>query len=330
MFRTMDVGSRVAGIKLVGLLTLVLVVGTSVGLASAAHNAGETMHLCVTAGGSIRHTSEPCRPNEQEYIVVTEAGLAALRVALEAADDAHDARLDALEATDTAHAGRLDGLEATDAAHTGRLEGLEAADVDLDARLDALEATDADHQAQIDALVARIAALEPTDVTFTKIFDGGHYASYSITGMGFQPGTTVTSGVGITETVADDGTFEVFGGNQFCEAQVSVTGTAKDGSSFSRSQDVQCDSEPAPVASVTFVKIYDGGHYASYNITGEGFRPGTQVTSGVGTTATVASNGTFELFGGNQFCESEVQVSGTANDGSPFTRTAPVECDSES
>lgn len=300
---------------------------------SYAGSAGETLRACVSSTGMLRESTEPCRSNEHEHLLVTASGLDALRAALAAATDAIDARLDALEATDADVAAQLDALAVADESLDGRVDALEAADVDLDARIDALEATDADHQAQIDALEARIEALAlamPTDVTFTKIFDGGHYASYSITGTGFRPGTTVTSGVGITETVAEDGSFDVFGGNLFCDRDVSVTGTAKDGSAFTRSTPVQCDNEPAATPSVTFVKIYDGGHYASYNITGEGFRPGSTVSSGVGTTATVASNGTFELFGGNLFCDRQVSVSGTANDGSAFSRTAPVECDSES
>lgn len=321
-------GPRVAGVCL--LATTLIAFG---GGLSYAATAGDSLRLCVTDAGLVRESSNACRANEHEHLVATASGLGALRASLDAAVQGVEARLGALEENDDEVAARLTALDAADESLSDRARALEAADVDVDSRLDALEAADADHQSQIDALESRITALAlalPTDVTFAKTFDGGHYASYDITGTGFRPGTTVTSGVGIDATVAEDGTFEVFGGNLFCDREVSVTGTAKDGASLTRSAAVRCDSEPAAVPSATFVKVFDGGHYASYNVIGEGLRPGSTVSSGVGTTATVASNGTFELFGGNLFCDRQVSVAGTANDGSAFSRTAPVQCESES
>lgn len=302
---------------LVGAVLAASLVGTT---AWAAHNASETIHVCIkNSNGQIRE-GQACGSNETAHVLLTEAALAGLQAAIGSLEESFGDRLDALETGQTEQDDRLDALEGANAA--------------LQDEVDALGEANADLQAQVADLEDRIGALEaataPVEVTFTKIHDGGHYASYTVTGSGFQPGSTVTSGVGTTTTVTSDGTFSVFGGNLFCADQVSVSGTAANGDPVTRTHPVECNNEQPSSAAATFTKIHDGGHYASYRVSGTGFQPGSVVTSGVGTTQTVAGDGTFtNLFGGNLFCADQVSVSGTDGNGNPVTLTHPVECDNE-
>lgn len=309
-----------------GLLTASLVVTAGAGVTWADHDADGTVHVCVNTAGVVREALS-CRADEQAYVLVTEGGLAGLASDLRS-------RLDALVGADETITARLDELESGANDMDARLAAVETQNSSLGTRVEALEAVDVSLGDRLSALESRVAALElavsrPV-VTFTKIYDGGHYASYNVTGSGFKPGSTVTSGVGINATVSDDGTFSLFGGNLFCDDEASVTGTDVNDEAVSRSTPVVCDSEAVSAATVAFTKIHDGGHYASYEATGTGFRAGSTVTSGVGTTATVNADGTFTLFGGNLFCDDQVSVSGVDASGNSVSRFAEVVCENES
>jgi hypothetical protein len=307
-WRTLAAASAVVG-----------VLGITLGIAVAWGNhdgSGGTLHVCVNPSGAIR-TSAICRTNEQPYILSTEAGVAALRSALETADIDLRGRLSALEAADGTHTARVAALEAASTAQSGQLGVLQNASLLLGDRVAALE--------------ARLQALEQAvlTATFTKVFDGGHYASYNVRGTGLLAGSMVVSGVGITATVEENGTFSVFGGNLFCAEDVMIFGTDANGSAIARTAPVECNSEMVSLATARFTKVFDGGHYASYQITGRHFRPGSSVVSGVGLTAAVGEDGTFSVFGGNLFCHEEVSVSGSDWLGTPVTRSATVVCNNE-
>jgi len=263
---------------------------------------GGTLHVCAGTSGALR-MSATCRSNEQPFVLSTESGITSLRAALEAADAALTTRIGAVEGAGIAQSGQIGGLFSANTALADR----------------------------VDALESRLIAFEQAalTVTFTKGFDGGHYASYIVRGTGLLAGSIVVSGVGTTAAVADNGTFSIFGGNLFCDETVIVAGTDATGAPVVRSAPVDCNSEDNSLATATFTKSFDGGHYASYTVTGKLFQPGSMVVSGVGTTATVADDGTFSVFGGNLFCSEDVTVSGTDWLGNSVTRSAPVVCDSE-
>ena len=237
----------------------------------------------------------------------------------------------ALAAGDAALGGRLVTLEAADLVQDARFAASDAADAAQGARLAALENADHALASRVDALELRLHTLELAVLTvkFNKVGDGGHYASYMVKGTGFLPGSTVISGVDLTAIVEDNGMFEIFGGNLFCDEQVMISGRDADNNVVTRSTPVVCNSEGSPAAA-TFTKVFDGGHYASYNVSGTGLLPGSIVTSGVGLTATVNGGGAFSgLFGGNLFCAEQVTVSGTDVNGVHVFRSAPVVCNSE-